>query len=197
MPTNTSATGGYLFPTGAGSFPPEDIDLDLIFQAAIVGTTQLDGSLVRPRWQPVPPKQPDVTVSWCAFGVTVRTVQDGPSIEHHADNNGYNTLTRHEDIVLIATFYGPQAQKNAMLLRDGLYVPQNIEALKLDGISFIDCGTLRSVPELFNQQWIKRYDIDCTFRRAVTRSYPVLNIAAADVQLLDDTGHVNETITVP
>lgn len=186
MATNTSATGGYLSPQGAGSFPPEDIDLDKVFQRAVVGVTAMPGDLVRPRWQPVTPKQPDPSVDWCAIGVTVRRVQDGPSIVHSPAGDGSDTLSRHEDIDTAFTFYGPNAQKNAMLLRDGLFLPQNIEALKLDGVSFIDCGDLRAIPELFNQQWIKRYDLGATFRRQVTRTYQVLNIVSADPILVSD-----------
>lgn len=192
---NTSATGGYLAPSNPS--PPEDDSLDDIFQAAIVGTTGMDGAYVRPRWQPNTPKQPDPSVDWCAFGVNRRAVQDFPSIQHFGTGQGRDELSRHEDIELLATFYGPNAQKFAMLLRDGLYVPQNIEILKSQGVSFVDCGDLTTIPEIFNLNWIKRFDLKATFRRKVTRVYPVLNIAAADVHLFDDSGRVDETIAVP
>lgn len=192
---NTSATGGYLLPGGPAL--PEDSDLDAILQRAIVGVTGLPGDMVRPRWQPVTPKQPEPAVNWCAFGVNRRTVQDGPYIRHIDTGNGTDELSRHEDIVLLCTFYGPASQKFAMLLRDGLYIPQNMEALKADGVSFIDCGDLVAVPELYNQQWVRRFDLSATFRRKVSRTYQVQNIIAADIALNNDTGAVNEFFTVP
>lgn len=191
---NTSATGGYLLPGGPAL--PEDSDLDAIFQRAIVGSTGLAGEYVRPRWQPVPAKQPEPSVNWCAFGVSRRAVQDGPYIEHIAAGDGHDELSRHEDISLLCTFYGPASQRYGMLLRDGMYIPQNMEALKADGISFIDCADLIAIPELYNQQWVRRFDLAVTFRRKVTRTYQVLNITSASLAITSASGST-QISTVP
>jgi hypothetical protein len=183
--SNTSASGGYLSPTVA-SPPLEDADLDAVFQRAIVGVTSLDGTLVRPRWQVTPPKQPDPTVNWCAFGVIDFDVDDGPAITHVSTGDGSDHYVRHEDITLACTFYGPLSQRFAALTRDGLTIPQNLEALKNDGLAFIECMDIRSVPELVNQQWIKRYDLFVRFRRQIQRTYQVLNIISADPIIVND-----------
>ena len=181
----TSATGGYLAPAVA-SPPLEDADIDAVFQRAIVGITGLAGDLVRPRWQITPPKQPDPSVNWCAFGIVDFKADDGPAIEHQPTGDGSDQYVRHEDITLACTFYGPLSQRYASMTRDGMALPQNMEALKQDGVVFIDSQDIRSVPELVNQQWIKRYDLPLRFRRQIKRTYAVLNILSADPILVND-----------
>lgn len=184
--------------TPAGSpAPSEDIDLDAVFQAVIAGITGLPGNMVRPRWQPNPPKQPEPTVNWCALGVSVQSPERGtPYIQHLPDGEGKDRLRRHEDIVVFCSFYGPNSGKNALLFRDGLYIAQNLEAIGAAGVSFIACGDSRAAPELVNQQWIKRHDIAATFRRQVARDYAVLNIEAADITLISDDLGVIGTIHI-
>ena len=109
---NTSATGGYLSPDVV-SPPLEGDDLDDEFQEAVVGITGLAGSLVRPRWQPGNPKQPEPTVDWCAIGITTQTPDATPHIQHSGAGNGKDTLKRHELINVLCTFYGPNSKRNA------------------------------------------------------------------------------------
>ncbi len=173
--------------------PLEDEALDLVFQGVVVGITGLDGTLVRTRWQTIVPKQPEPTVDWCAVGVLTATPDASPSIVHQGTDDGADISVRHEDLEVVASFYGPNCKANAGLLRDGLGIPQNVEQLEAQGISYADCGPLRSLGELVNQQWIRRCDVLLTFRRAVTRVYAVENLVGADVHLFDDTTHVDET----
>ena len=67
----------------------------------------------------------------------------------------------------------------AQLLLDGLAIPQNLEQIKTNDIQSVSEGDMRAVPELVNQQWIRRYDVTLVFRRKITRTYPVLNILSA------------------
>lgn len=193
---NDSSTGGYLLPEDP-LLPAEDAPLDAIFQQMVVGLTGIAGSLVRPRWQPNPPKQPAVDVDWCSLGVMAQVADDGPAIMHDTSGEGSDDYVRHEDIDLLLTFYGPNGQRNAAQARDGLYIGQNLEALKTHQIVFVDTGPIRTVPELVNQQWVRRFDLPIRFRRKIARTYPVLNILSADVHLFDDSGNVDEVIPVP
>lgn len=151
--------------------------------------------MVRPRWQPVPPKQPEPGVNWCAISVTVQTPDAGPYIEHIPAGDGKDTYARHEDIEVLATFYGPASQSNASRLRDGLAIAQNSEEINAAGVFFVDAGQIRPVPELVNQQWIKRRDIPLRFRRKVVRDYAVLNILSADVTTTTETFSEDVSIT--
>lgn len=174
--------------------PSQDELLDQVFQHIISGITAIDGTLVRPRWQPVPPQQPEVKVNWCAFGVTSATPDDGPYIEHDPMLDGSDNYQRHEELEFLLSFYGLQGQQNAALLRDGLAIPQNMEPLEAIQVGFVECGAIRNVPSLLNQTWRRRWDMTVTFRRRTDRTYAVKNILAADIHLFDDSGHVDELI---
>lgn len=186
-----SSTGGYLQPAAA-PLPVEDAALEDVLQAMVAGITGLDGSLVRPRWQPVMPKQPEPSVNWCAIGVTTLTPEPGTAQVLHDDTiDGHDTLIRHEDMELLASFYGPQAQSYACMLRDGLQIAQNREAIAQSGIAFISTGQLLAVPELYNQQWIRRYDLTVQLRRVINRTYGVLNIVSADTIIEADVNIIS------
>jgi len=168
---NSSATGGLIAPV-AETPPLTDDALDALFQVAVAGITGLSGTMVRPRWQPVPPKQPEPSVDWCAIGITDITPDEGPSIQHvgslvgQVGEVGRDDFKRHETITLLCTFHGPLGMRYAAKLRDG--------------IGFVESGPIRTVPELYNQQWIRRFDLVLIFRRKVSRTYPILNILSAD-----------------
>jgi hypothetical protein len=187
-----SSTGGYLSPAVA-SPPLEDDALTAIFQQMIVGIAGLPGNMVRPRWQPNPPKQPEPTTNWCALGIAVQAPDDGPAIVHNGAGNGSDTYIRHEQIDVLASFYGPGAMQYAQLLSDGLAIPQNLEQLKAQDMNSVDTGPIRAAPDLINEQWVRRYDLELTFRRKITRSYAVLNILTAQgtVQTNTVTGPIS------
>lgn len=185
MAENTSATGGYLSPA-VETQPLSGDDLENLFHGVIAGISGIDAEYVRPRWQPTPPKQPEATVDWCAFGI-VDIAADNPAINHVGTDEGSDTLWRHEAIDVLCSFYGPYSMRNAEKVRDGLTINQNSEALYAAGVRFVESAPIRSAPELFNQQWIKRHDIMLVFRRKVERTYPILNILSAEPAILTDT----------
>lgn len=174
---NTSATGGYL--TSTSTPPANDDGLEDIFQAAVVGVSGLTGAFVRPRFQPNNPKQPEASVNWCAFGVMETAPENNPYVEH--DGTGQDNYRIHTDLRVLVTFYGPNAKGYAERTRDGFYIPQNREELALSLINFVSTDTIRQVPELVNNQWVKRYDLTMHFRRRIDRTYAILNIASADI----------------
>lgn len=185
MSDNTSATGGYLTPVGTAPLDGDPL-LDAV-QAAIVGITGMDGTLVRPSPQPDPPPQPPAGTDWCSFQVTRREGDDFPSIVHDGTGDGSDTLTRHETVEMLASFIGPACQANASVLRDGFYIPQNIEALMRSGIALLDVGEPVSVPDLVNLQWINRCDLAFRLRRQTERTYQVLNLVSAAGVLQGET----------
>lgn len=181
--------------------PAEDADLDAVLQQLVVGNTGMDGILVRPRWQPTLPKQPEPTQDWCAIGVMSSTPDAYPYITHVSGplitDSSADMLIRHEQLEVLASFYGPHAKANAGLLRDGLQIRQNQNAIESVDMVFTEAGPMRAAPDFINQQWIRRFDMSLRFRRKISRVYAVNNILTAQVHLLDDTGHVNDTINVP
>jgi hypothetical protein len=175
---NTSATGGVLAPSQP--YPVDDDALDDVLTTLIVAVTGLDPTLVRPRWQPIPQKQPEADINWCAVGVIRDAPNDGPSFTLDPVTL-LTTLSRHEEITALATFYGPLAKTYAAILRDGLSLPQNLEPLAAYAMALIDTGPILAMNELMNQTWVKRRDMALVLRRQVTRVYAVTSLLSAPV----------------
>lgn len=187
--TNNSSTGGYLQPTSSPI--AEDDALDNIIQSVVVGITALPGSMVRPRWQPNPPKEPEINADWCAIGIISEIPESNQAIiRHHPDGNGYDEQQQHVMLDIMASFYGPNARGNASLLRDGLMIPQNREAMFHQGIALVgQPGTLTMAPDLVNTTWRKRVDIIFRFRRVITRTWPIENLLEASGVIKEEQGH--------
>lgn len=183
--SNTSATGGYLSPAGSPA-PLEDADLDALFQQLVAGITGLPGSMVRPRWQPIVPKQPEPSINWCAIGVTDCEAEDYPVLAHDGTGDGADDFVQHEALTVLASFYGPNAGANAKTLRNGLYVAQNRDTLVAQGMALTGVGNAVTAPDMINQQWIRRIDVSIAFRRKVARTYPILNILSASTDVETD-----------
>lgn len=185
---NDSSTGGFIPPAGSPA-PLTDAALDALFQQLVVGVTGLAGDMVRPRWQPIVPKQPDPSTNWCAIGVTDIAPDDYPSEVHSGAGNGSDTQSDHESITVIASFYGPNALANAKQLRSGLYVAQNRETLVAANINLIEAKRLVQAPDLVNEQWVKRWDMTIVFRRQSVYIYPILNILSAGPPVIETDIH--------
>lgn len=183
---NDSSTGGYILPAGSPA-PLEDAALDALLQQVVVGVTGLPGDMVRPRWQPTVPKQPEPAVNWCAIGVTNMDPDDYPVEIHDGTDDGHDNYAVHETLIVLASFYGPNSMSFAKLMRDGLYIAQNREQLTGQGMTVTDVGKPVAAAEIVNQQWIRRYDVAIRFRRKVERSYPILNILSAPFEIDTDT----------
>lgn len=178
----TSAVAGALLPDSSPAPLSADSFMDFI-QAWVVGLTGLDPKLVRPRWQPEPLNVPEATTNWCGLGVR-RVMSDAHAAElHDAVGDGYNQMRRHEKVVFAASFYGPQALDFAEKLRDGAAIAQNRDVLSMNGVGFVECGDILSVPEFLKQQWYNRRDMDFSVNRQIVRNYGVLNLLGADIVL--------------
>ncbi|WP_269914800.1 phage neck terminator protein [Acinetobacter sp. HY1485] len=170
----TSATGGFLSPSGAVTYGQE---LEDLFQAFIVGVTGLDGTLVRPRWQPEPLPMPSITENWCAFGIKTITPDDGPYFEQH--NTNIDNI-RHEVLEVFLSFYGLQGQQLANTFKNGLGIPQNIQQLL--SFKFVDVSAITTAPDFLNQQYVHRYDLVATFRRKTTQQYAVDTLQSSQIK---------------
>ncbi len=189
-----SSVTGFLQPmsTPDGQVPPGQ-PLENYLQQFVAGIAGMDGTMVRPRWQPEPANLPDWGVDWCAVGVMRRTpIGVYAWVQHFCDNEfngpGHSEAQRHEELEVLATFYGPNCDAYCTNLQNGLMIWQNWSALRLVGLAFVEAQTPAHAPELIRERWWDRYDLTLIFRRIVRRNYPVLNILSADVLLhLDGT----------
>ena len=197
MPNNSS-TGGYLSPQSTPA-PIEDATLAIFIQNFIVGITALAGTLVFPRWQVIPPQIPSVTTNWASAGVVNRKA-DTYDFEWHDptqdSGNGESFIYRNEELEILCSFYGPNAESYATILRDGVQLGQNREVLLLNGFALIDVGDITQVPSLLNNQWYNRMDVAVNLRRAVLRGYAILSLLSGEIQLNTDTPPATETINI-
>ena len=173
-----SRTAGYLLPTAEST---HDDALDDLLHDVIVGLTGITGDLVRPRWQPEPPQQPEFSVTWVAFGVS-RTEEDTFGYEHHDPlGEGPTTVERDELLYYAHSFYGPHASGMCKRLRDGLQISQNRDALLSAGLGVVEVKEAVKIPALLHQKWVPKVDVTVVYRRRSTTAYPVLTIKSATV----------------
>lgn len=196
---NTSATGGWLQPTGKIAAQASDSDLDDLLQQAVVGITGLAGELVRPRFQRTPPQQPpNPDTNWCAIGVRDEDPDDNAAMIHHGSGDegdtdtgplsgGWTESQRHVDLDVLASFYGKGARAMAGVLRDGLGIAQNRDMLRASGLAFISVGKPVITSDLISNQWRARVDLPIKFRRQVSRSYAIRNINKGVGEIVSDS----------
>ncbi len=193
-----SSTGGYLVPA-ASPVPLQDKELYEALQSAVVGITGLDGTLVRPRWQPEPSLIPQAGECWIAIGVTDREADVFPFLGFFPLNTLNYQMQRHEEFTMLASIYdlgyNGQADTVAAVLRDGIMVPQNNEALAANGIYVVGDSDLAVAPTLFKSRWMYRVDLKIRFRRQITRQYSVDPINTVGVGLYTDDGQPPRVIT--
>ncbi len=164
----------------------DDVDLDKVLQAAAAAITGLPGDLVRPRYQDNPPTRPERNVNWCAIAHMSQTPDDTPLLESVGEDPGQLQSTRHARLDVLASFYGPKGETYAEILKDGIWIPQNMEALQANEIYLQDTGAIVRASEKINQQWIQRYDFPLTFKRKIVRLYPVERFKTVNAHFFDD-----------
>jgi len=169
---NDSSTGGYLAPTSIAF--PDDQDLDRIFHDLFIGITGLAPTLVRPRWTPEPANMPSFNSTWIAQGVVERR-DDIVASQTFIDGIGM-IVTRNQELDNLISCYGAGAAALEALIRDGLSLDQNREALTQQNIVLVKVGDARNATMKINERWQKRIDVTITFRRILTRTYPILKI---------------------
>lgn len=180
---NDSATGGFLSPADAVE-PLDDAALEDFVQEVLAGISGLPWALVRAFPQPSVPKQPEPNVDWCGFTLGVSSADDSPALQHLPDGDGRDVYVRHESIDVMCQFYGPNAARQARLLRDGMFVPQNRERLRLKDFDFIGASAIHGTPDFVNQQWVRRFDITVQLRRRITRTYAVRNLLSVSNEVI-------------
>lgn len=185
----SSSTGGYLFPTSAA--PLDDAALDRYFHDVFTSILGFDAKLIRPRWQADPANMPANGVNWIAQGVTNRRDDVVASQILSADGLS-TTVSRNQELDNLVSFYGPGASGVQAIMRDGLSLNQNREAMNLIGLVLVRVGEPRNASMLINERWVNRVDCIITFRRLISRVYAVQSLLSAQTILTTD--YVTETI---
>lgn len=178
----------------------DDDALDDAFHDLLAGITGVPATLVRPRWQPTPPTQPDFNTDWIAFGVSVSDVDKFAYIGHLASGNGglgTNSVERDETLKLQCSFYGPNCKTKLALFRDGVMVDSNRFDLEALGIKFIEVQETVNLPALMKERWVKRLDVTSIFRRRVKRIYSVPSLVGIPSMVDLDNEQYHTILPVP
>lgn len=180
----TSATGGFLEPISP--LVNYDIPLEDIFQATVVGITDILPANVRPRFQPEMPDYPDFNEDWAALGVSV-VKQDVFAYNKQSDSG--SLVERDEWFEVFVSFYGPNCTALMSRWRDGLSVEQNRWPLQAQKINLESIGQPTFLPSLLKERWLKRVDVKCMFSRRVRREYAVLHLLSAQA-FIDNESYI-------
>ncbi len=185
---NDSASGGYLLPENDTPTLDPDDAFDDFLQALVVGITGLPGQFVRPRWQPVPPAEPEPGTDWCAIWVTEEDPDGGLPIVTHVGTEdaglGADFVQVNDKASILASFYGPAARGNASALRIGLMVAQNREVLQRAGMGLVGMpGPSRLIPSIVSMQTQRRVDLPFEIRRPNVIEVAVRNLLAVKFTL--------------
>lgn len=197
--SNNSATGGYLKPTTPQL--PGNLTFTQFLQTVLVGISGFDGTLVRPEWQPNPPKQPDNLTNWLAFGVLDSDAKGFPYQEMkdigtpEAPQLAF-VSQYHEKCSLKCDLYGPDALENYRLIRDGFYLPLNNEALVSAGFGLIGVGKAIRNPDLVGEVWFNRYVFSIDLMYQQNRTYPILTFMSGSGVVYAPLSH-NADFQVP
>ena len=181
--TNNSSTGGYLLPAQeAPQFG--DLSFQDFLQTVFVGISGLPGTLVRPKWQLNPPKNPDLTVNWLAIGLTEDDSDTNAFVGIQPDNS--SVLMRMEALTVQCTFYGPDSYELCKLLRDGFQIRQNLEALQKANMNFVNTDRMTRAPDVVNERWVDRWEMAVHLRREIIRTYPILTFVSGSGILIEN-----------
>ncbi|MDK4216354.1 phage neck terminator protein [Pantoea agglomerans] len=174
--TNDSTQPGYLTSTDTG--PEYDEALERQISRWICGVTGLPTDMVMPRWTE---PQPQNGLTWCGFGLSV-TPRDGtPASIQGGESSEQWTW---EQVTVLSSFYGPSGAGIASRFREGVAVEQNATTLRsAAGLSLIETGQIYSLPELINDEWVRRYDIITTLSRKNIRTYGVKSLVDGSISI--------------
>lgn len=191
---NTSATGGPLLPLN--QIPTDDQALDRFLHDLYTGITGLDPTLVRPLWNITPGNMPKINTEWMSQGIIDRR-QDFFPTQHFDDTQGM-ILMRNQELDNLVSLYGDQAGWLADLLIDGLSLTQNRDPMTAAGLYLVDIGKPKNASMLINEQWYKRIDVVITYRRNITRVYPILSVKSATIGMneADDVHEYSQQINI-
>lgn len=173
---NDSTVAGYLVPVQS---PIYGDALDDVLHDVIAGITGIAGNLIRPRWQPEPPNQPDLNTDWVAFGINNTEEDIFAFTREDANGLGTSIVERDEKLYYLISFYGPDSTINEKQFSAAIQLAQNRDALTAQNIGFVEMQKPVVLPALLKEKWVRRIDATLVLRRRVGWTFQVRTVASA------------------
>lgn len=192
-PGPDSSAAGFLRPLSA---PIYDNPLDDFFHDFLVGLSGIPGDLVRPRWQPEPPNQPDFTINWLAFGFPRITEDAFAYQDQDPDDPTQGLVQRDEILTMLMSFYGPQCGQLGKQVSAGIQLSQNRAYLRVQQISVVEVEDQIKLPALLKERWVPRVDINVRFRRRAGWVFAIRQVESAQAGL-DNEIYITPIIVEP
>ncbi len=179
--SNDSTTAGYLTPTGLQPLYDEELEREI--SRWIRAVSGLPPKMVFPCMTDPQPQIPKNGATWCGFSLSDFNQDAYPALIAGEESS---QQWDHESLNILCCFYGPSGQQTATRFRTGIFISQNNDELKRRGFTLWQCGKMYNVPELINNQWVRRYDITVNLRRKVIREYGIKSLTSAPVKFFGE-----------
>lgn len=193
MNANSSSAPGFLAPL---SEPLFDDPLADFLHGFFVGLTGLDGTMVRPRWQPEPPNMPDFTDNWLAFGINRIQEDDFAYQGEDPHDRQQDVVERDQILTVLCSFYGPQGMRIAHRMSVGVQLAQNRTYLASQQITVIDVQDAFNIPALLKEKWVPRVDRSMRLRRRAGWTFGIRTVESAQAQL-DNEVYITPIVVTP
>lgn len=169
---------------------PGDLTVTQFIQSVLVGLSGLPGTMVRPKWQAEPPKNPPgIDESWISFGINLGIQNNDPYIATSPTDNTAIVSQRQQALDVGISIYGPLALEIFGIIRDGWHIPQNTQALTAANMGFTSMAPARSIPDLQNGRFYNRVETSVVLQQQVNRTYKVPTILSASGVILAPTSN--------
>jgi hypothetical protein len=129
------------------------------------------------------------TVTQAAFLVTITDGQLIITASTQPAPSAYDLLYQNEVFDIDCSAYGPRCDAIYAAIWNNSRIGQNREALQLNQIGLVRIDRPTPLNEQLpdSNRWIRRVDFRVRLRRAVTLTYPVEDIASAEIVTIIDT----------
>lgn len=130
------------------------------------------------QWQRNPPVM-DMAQDWLSFGVSSRA----STWQTYQQNNELLDIKRYQDLTVNLIFYGDECESNAEMLKDSFIHADNQAFFNKNSMIQVDFGSILTMPELIDQQWINRCDCSFRLRHLTTNQFDMPTILEANINL--------------
>lgn len=93
------------------------------------------------------------------------------------------TISDNRELIFSVSFYRAGSRDNADRVSRGLHRTSITDFLETQGLGLVDVSSVRSIPELFEDTWEERAQIDMTFLAVGTDSETMRSVERVEIEL--------------